>query len=350
MNDDASPSSSARDELWDDDDGAETPAQPQTSTSPARQTESRAHPVPQQRQRPSKKDIKKHCPGLKKKLVFLTHLLKSLDLVVFAELSALYYMECSMFRFLLRAFGQYLYLSPKDESFPVALTASRLHVLLVALPNIICILLHVFTSLPVGLKDQRGYQHGGLVIDFIGQKPSTSRIYYVMADIFLLVLQCIMLTIHSEREQMRITLKTFRPLAADQAEQAAAGRTIRELDEEERGVSAMMDEEAGDEAVEVEMRLLNQEVDDTIDEAGPSNSNRNVDADNTTHLFNVMNSGNGVLGPYHVLHTIRHTAMNARRTAAHSLTSMGYNATFAAIRANAQRRAVSELTATPVHV
>lgn len=37
--------------------------------------------------------MKKSCPGLKRKLVFLTHLLKSLDLVVFAELSALYYME-----------------------------------------------------------------------------------------------------------------------------------------------------------------------------------------------------------------------------------------------------------------
>lgn len=255
-----------------------------------------------------------------------------------------------MFRFLLRAFGQYLYLSPKDESFPVALTATRMHVLLVILPNIICILLHLFASLPVGREDQRGYQHGGLVIDFVGQMPSGSRIYYLLADFFLLTLQCIMLTIHTEREQMRVSLKTFKPLAADLAQQAAAGRTLRELDEEERGVSALMVEEAGDEVAEhVEMRLLHQNA-DAIDEAGPSNSNsnssntRNHEDDGTTHLFNVMNSGNGVLGPYHVLHTIRHTAMDVRRTAAASLTSMGYNATFAAIRANAQRRAAAELT------
>ncbi|KAM3478415.1 hypothetical protein MY5147_002194 [Beauveria neobassiana] len=353
MNDDASPSSSARDELWDDDDAAAGPARSQEAVSagPAQQYDARPRPASQQLRVSSKKDLKKHCPGLKKKLVFLTHLLKSLDLVVFAELSALYYMECSMFRFLLRAFGQYLYLSPKDESFPVALTATRVHVLLVVAPNLICMLLHLFTSLPAGRADQRGYQHGGLVIDFIGQTPSSSRIYYVLADIFLLVLQCIMLTIHTEREQMRVTLKTFRPLAADLAQQAAAGRTIRELDEEERGVSAMMDEEAGDEAVEVEMRLLNQGAGAEIgNETGPSNSNTDNNGDNTTHLFNVMNSGNGVLGPYHVLHTIRHTVMDVRRTAAHSLTSMGYDATFAAIRANAQRRAVSELTTTPVNV
>lgn len=143
---------------------------------------------------------------------------------------------------------------------------------------------------------------------------------------------------------MRIALKTFRPLPSDLAEQAAAGRTIRELDEEERGVSAMMVEEAGDEAHDAEMRLLNENS-GAADEAGPSNTNNRDDEDDgTTHLYNVMNSGNGVLGPYHILHTMRHTAMHVRRVAAHSLTSVGYNATFAAIRANAQRRAVADLT------
>lgn len=37
---------------------------------------------------------KKQNPGLAKKLGFLTHLLKTLDLVIFAELSSMYYMEC----------------------------------------------------------------------------------------------------------------------------------------------------------------------------------------------------------------------------------------------------------------
>ncbi|OAA73203.1 hypothetical protein ISF_00104 [Cordyceps fumosorosea ARSEF 2679] len=294
MNDDASLSSSAQDELWDDDDvGTSALAQSQTDAEPAQQSEPRAQSAPQQRRPHSKKDMKKHCPGLKKKLAFLTHLLKTLDLVVFAELSALYYMECSMFRFLLRAFGQHFHLSPKDEAFPVVMPASRVQLVFVMTPNIICILLHLFTSLPVGRDDQRGYQHGGLVIDFIGQKPSTSRAYYVLADILILVLQCVMLTIHAEREQMRVTLKTFRPLAADLAQQAAAGRTLRELDEEERGVSAMLDEEAGDEAVDVEMRLLDQGADSATEEAGPSNSNRADDTDSTTHLSNVMDSGNG---------------------------------------------------------
>ena len=40
-----------------------------------------------------RKSRKKRNPGLVKKLEFVTHLLKSLDTLVFAELSALYYME-----------------------------------------------------------------------------------------------------------------------------------------------------------------------------------------------------------------------------------------------------------------
>lgn len=36
--------------------------------------------------------MRKH--GLMKKLQFMTHLMRSLDLVVFAEMCAMYYMEC----------------------------------------------------------------------------------------------------------------------------------------------------------------------------------------------------------------------------------------------------------------
>ncbi|UKZ66759.1 uncharacterized protein TrAtP1_007930 [Trichoderma atroviride] len=43
---------------------------------------------------------KKQNPGLAKKLGFLTHLLKTLDLVIFAELSSMYYMECVDITFL----------------------------------------------------------------------------------------------------------------------------------------------------------------------------------------------------------------------------------------------------------
>lgn len=92
MNDDAPPSSSAREQRWDDDDAAD-PVSPNDSANVDQPAGPTSQESSQQQQPAAKKVKKSHCPGLKKKLVFLTHLLKSLDLVVFAELSALYYME-----------------------------------------------------------------------------------------------------------------------------------------------------------------------------------------------------------------------------------------------------------------
>ncbi len=93
MNDDASPSSSAPGEHLGGVSAAAS-AQPQGGgATTAQRAEPPGQTAPQQRRPISKKDMKRSCPGLKRKLVFLTHLLKSLDLVVFAELSALYYME-----------------------------------------------------------------------------------------------------------------------------------------------------------------------------------------------------------------------------------------------------------------
>lgn len=45
------------------------------------------------RRRPHRKPVKAD-PGLAKKSQFLTHLLKHLDLLVYAEIATLYYMEC----------------------------------------------------------------------------------------------------------------------------------------------------------------------------------------------------------------------------------------------------------------
>jgi hypothetical protein len=86
MNDDPSPSSAAPD--------AGRPADAQAATDEAVQRNDSASRSPSQsRRRRKKKGKKKRNPGLKKKLAFVTDMLKSLDLLVFAELSAMYYME-----------------------------------------------------------------------------------------------------------------------------------------------------------------------------------------------------------------------------------------------------------------
>ncbi|KAF5572273.1 DUF1746-domain-containing protein [Fusarium pseudoanthophilum] len=357
MSDDASPSSTAPNEA--------STAEPVNVSSGSRVTwnlprehsrsaRSRAQLHPQRRKK--KKSRKKRNPGLARKLEFVTHLLRSLDTLVFAELSGLYYMEydylpvlpeqrlpvmppsrCSMFRFVLRSVGQYLYLTPKDESFPFLMPASPIHVCLVLIPNIICILLHIFVSLPVGPGYHRGYMHGGLVIDFIGQKPPTSRIYYVLVDVMILAVQCLMLTVHTERERLRVTLKTFRPMVPDVAQEMAP--TIEDLDAEERGVSRDMpgslpaDEEDGIELQPLRRTSTTEEANSTSGESEPSARESPIDEPTRSHLSDVLSSGNAIIGEYHVLHSLHNAALNIERTAAYSLRTISYGATMASIEA-----------------
>ncbi|KAG6085886.1 hypothetical protein E4U33_000827 [Claviceps sp. LM78 group G4] len=312
------------------------------------------------RRRRKKKSKKERNPGLVKKLSYVTHLLKSLDLLVFAELSGLYYMECSMFRFLLRAVGQYMYLTPKDESFPFLMPAGRVHVLLVVVPNLICMLLHLFTSLPRGPDFHRGYQHGGLIIDFVGQRPATYRIYYLLADLAILVLQCLMLTVHTQREQLRVLLKTFRPilpeLSGDMQATTITSRSLQDLDAEERGVLlhgqdvtnpaanlTTMEEGGG-----VEMRHASGSLDvvegDQNGEAGSLLQRSTSEECPRAPLSDIINSGNAVLGNYCIIQSVMSAAGDFERTAAHSLRTISYEATLATLQA--RRRAAVAQSAT----
>ena len=319
---------------------------------------------PTRRRKRKKSNRKRRNPGLAKKLEFITHLLKSLDTLVFAELSALYYMEyvnclqsrgrpkliveyrCSMLRFILRAVGQYLYLTPKDESFPFVMPAGRIHVLLVAIPNFICMLLHLFASMPTGPDYHRGYLHGGLVIDFVGQKPPSSRLYFLLADLAILAIQSLMLTVHNEREKLRVTLKTFRPLIPEIAQEVLAAPTIEDLDAEERGISREVSglTAATDDTNDIEMRPLRRSGDEEgsserADEPPPLTRENTIDESSRSHLSDLLSSGNAILYEFHVLQSMRTASTDLERTAAHSLRTLSYGATMAAIEA--RRRGAS---------
>lgn len=318
------------------------------------------------RRRRRPRNRKKRNPGLKKKLEFVTHLLRGLDSLVFAEMSALYYMEygthksfqrvprdgktdhrssrCSMFRFIIRAIGQLMYLSPKDESFPFLMQASRSQVALIVFPNLWCMLVHLFAALPRGPDYHRGYQHGGLVIDFVGQKPPAYRIYYLLADVLLLGLQCLMLAIHVEREKLRLSLKTFRPLAVDTALEVATARTIDDLDAEEQNIRSLgpsvADASGQDDGIELQpLRRSSSRRRRRYTSDSDSQASLEDDDISRSRLSDILTSGNALLGEYHVLHCMRVATTELERTTALSLQSIGYRATMAAL--DARRRGVT---------
>ena len=227
-------------------------------------------------------------------------------------------------------------LTPKDEKFPFPMPVSQVHISLVIIPNFICILVHLLAAVPKGPDYHRGYQHGGVLVDFIGQRPPAYRIYYILVDIMILAVQGLMLAVHSQRERLRVTLKTFPAASTDAAQQLVAEQTPESLDAEERGVRRNQE---ADETYDIEMQPLRN---NNEDEDGEDNEDAATDASrqrkqgnaaSPNYLSDVMASGNAILGDYNILRTIRTAAWSLERSAATSFQSIGYGATIAALQA-----------------
>ncbi|KAB5580447.1 hypothetical protein GE09DRAFT_1212900 [Coniochaeta sp. 2T2.1] len=284
--------------------------------------------------------------GLAKKLQFMTHLMKSLDMVVFAEICTLYYMECSFPRLLLRVIPHYFFLTPKSEDYALLMPAHRPHAFAVFVPNLLCMLFHLMFRLPQAGEATRGYLHGGVIIDFVGQKAPTSKLGLLVLDVVVLAVQCLMLAVHQEREGLRKLVSPGRAAAAlaaatgaaPVATAAGAPTTAQDHDAEERGVIRT----AG-ETDEIELRPVSGN--DTGSGGGedatpettrllPGSSLRQAsDGD----LLGFLRSGNAVLADFHVVHTVRSVGNDYEQAAAHVTQTIGYTATLAA-RA-AERRA-----------
>ncbi|KAF3762404.1 DUF1746-domain-containing protein [Cryphonectria parasitica EP155] len=320
--------------------------------------------------------VRRAKAGIAKKLEFMTHLMSSLDVVVFAELCALYYMDCSFARLVLRSSIQYLYLTPKPEDFLKLVPAPRPQIYTILASNILCILSHLIFSLPQGSETMRGYLHGGVIIDFIGQKAPTSRLGLLLLDCLILLLQCIMCAVSVEKDrlkQIEITLRrvsaggfpksanTTTPLgvptaAVDLVTGAQASR--QDLDSEERGI--MRDDPLGaDDTNNIEMRPLTNSRNPsatTDDNGGASGilearyqrilrtmagSHSEDDGPDRPSLVDVLMSGNGLLANFHVVHALRTLVVDSTSgssTAAYSLQLTGYTSRLAAMAADGQRR------------
>ncbi|KAB5563569.1 hypothetical protein GE09DRAFT_787328 [Coniochaeta sp. 2T2.1] len=282
--------------------------------------------------------------GLAKKLQFMTHLMKSLDMVVFAEICTLYYMECSFPRLLLRVIPHYFFLTPKSEDYALLMPAHRPHAFAVFVPNLLCMLFHLIFRLPQAGEATRGYLHGGVIIDFVGQKAPTSKLGLLVLDVVVLAVQCLMLAVHQEREGLRKLVSPGRAAAAAAAGAApvatapvAGAPTAQDHDAEERGVIRT----AG-ETDEIELRPVSghgtggggEDATPETTRLLPGSSLRQAsDGD----LLGFLRSGNAVLADFHVVHTVRLVGNDYEQAAAHVTQTIGYTATLAA-RA-AERRA-----------
>ncbi|PSR82169.1 hypothetical protein BD289DRAFT_438063 [Coniella lustricola] len=330
------------------------------------------------RRRRSSSRMRRAKAGIARKLDFMTHLMSSLDVVIFAELCVLYYMDCSFTRLVMRSFVQYMYLTPKPEDFLRLMPAPRPQIYAIFASNITCVLLHLFFALPQANETMRGYLHGAVIIDLIGQKAPTSRLGLVLLDCLVLLLQCVMCAVLVEKDRLKkleITLRrvsaggfpkstnvnntaAFRPTAAVDAV-AGAHTDRQDLDSEERGV-LRDDALGGNDTNDIEMRPLanGQNPTDTasggisgmtgILEARYQRVLRTLAGSQSTEgadrpsMVDVLMSGNGLLANLHVVHVVRTLATDHARdpgAAAYSLQLTGYTSRLAAIAARSRRRA-----------
>ncbi|KAF1964732.1 DUF1746-domain-containing protein [Bimuria novae-zelandiae CBS 107.79] len=182
----------------------------------------------------------------RKRVVFLDHLLRELDTLVFLELIALYHLDCSFFWFVVRAIIHGSLLTPlPDMGLHRQHDEHKPFLPLILFCFAVNFLLHLTYPTPSAGEDTRGYLHGGLMIDFIGQQGPTSKWKLAGLDTCILLLQLVMVSVHVKRRQAK---KTVAQISAgstetsdaqgESAEQPVESDVAREqdADAEERGI------------------------------------------------------------------------------------------------------------------
>ena len=211
---------------------------------------------------------------------------------------------------MLRSLVQFVLLTPKPPTF-VQPPDQQPFVSAVLGANLLCIALHIWFNPATGTEATRGYLHGGLAMDFIGQKGPASRITLVLFDLLVMALQFVHLTAHITRKRLKDGAVPA-AAAAPQTQQTPAPSTGQDLDSEERGVRHSTELEQQD---DIEMQTLNPsgntervtavtyEDDDTNERDALLASAPPPRTD--IHIFDSFHSGQIVLADLNVWKTIR---------------------------------------------
>lgn len=112
--------------------------------------------------------------------------------------------SCSFFWFAVRALAHGSLLTPvSDPTMQRPPDEPRPFLPVVAGLFAVNLVLHMLYPAPSAGEDTRGYLHGGLMIDFIGQQGPTSKWKLGGLDLCILVLQMIMVSAHVKRRDLK---------------------------------------------------------------------------------------------------------------------------------------------------
>ncbi|CAI7677762.1 unnamed protein product [Penicillium pancosmium] len=170
------------------------------------------------------------------KVAFIDRLLRDLDILIYCQLSALYYMDCSLILFALRAIVELILFSPKAPPFDP--TRNHPFVGAIIASNLFCMIFHALVINPQAGEETRGYLHGGLFIDFIGQTP-VPVLRLLSFDILIFLIDFIMLALIIERVKTAgptNTPTTNTEQTTTNPDSNATQPTAQDHDAEERGM------------------------------------------------------------------------------------------------------------------
>ncbi|MCJ1380344.1 hypothetical protein MMC17_003447 [Xylographa soralifera] len=241
-----------------------------------------------------------------KRATFLDDLIRNLDIMIYCELSALYYLDCSLFRFFLRSLPQFFYFTPKPAFFPSA-PPNRPYIAAIIFSNTINILLHTISAAPDAGEAMRGYIHGALLIDFVGELGPISKIRMVLFDLVIMTLQFVILAVVLEREVLKKGMEgSLGPAASSTEEETGLGG--QDHDAEEQGIHRSLAMETGD----IEMQPLRSTRPEAGDDDHGSETEASLDLSLTLprssaseHPLDTFNSGQHVIANLHIIETIR---------------------------------------------
>jgi hypothetical protein len=216
-----------------------------------------------------------------------------------------YLYSCSFFQLLLRGISQFVILTPKPRHVRQPPQSSSWVTILVG-TNLLCIFLHLLLTPAKSSEEMRGYLHGGIIIDLIGQKGPSSRLKLVLFDLIVLVLQTVMFSIHIERERMGKILTGYLKKTPEVPPPSA-----QDHDAEERGV--LRDNVTGPE--DIEMQTLDPaaalpqphgrvEVSEGDEAREDLLAEPDGDENDDTPL-DIFWSGTAVIGDFNVIDTLR---------------------------------------------
>ncbi|KAI5798820.1 hypothetical protein EDC01DRAFT_649337 [Geopyxis carbonaria] len=199
----------------------------------------------------------------KKRNEFLNHVLRSLDVIVYLHLSVLYFLDCSLFSFLLSSLIQLWFFTPKPENIPPPRQKRSVLLTLFGVATF-RIANHVLPQNPSTGEEMYGYLHGGLIIDFVGQKGPTSKLRLFAVDSILLLLQLIMLCLITTKEDIPtysdVTNIIHTPQGLDEEERSERRRLYNPDGtpyERDTGTSTLAEE---NERLKIEMERRNCQI------------------------------------------------------------------------------------------